>query len=113
MAENHKIDDPEQMKVTAGAPQHPGGWILRNVLKPFGLTISVAAKKISVRRATLNDTILGNSALSRDLAYRLEALTGVEARLMIDMQAAYEEAQDIEKRQRYAREIERLAPAAH
>jgi addiction module HigA family antidote len=106
----HKNTDPEAMKVKPGAPEHPGAWVRHNALEPFGLTIGAAAERIGVRRATLNDAILGKSALTRDLAYRLEALTGVDAKLMIDMQAAYEDAQDRDKRARYAREIARLEP---
>jgi addiction module HigA family antidote len=108
----HKITRAAEMKVKAGDVPQPGEWIRSNVLRPLGLTVSAAAKRIGTRRATLNDVVNGRAALSDDLAYRLEALSGVDADLMIGMQAAHDRAKGRETRARYAREIERVtAPA--
>jgi addiction module HigA family antidote len=101
------ITNPAEQAVTPGAHEHPGGWIKRNVLEPFGLTIAETARRIDVNRANLHNVLAGQHAVSRDLAYRLEALTGVSADLMIGLQSAYDTDQDREKRERYAREIER------
>lgn len=112
MSDEYKIIDPAEMKVALGDLPHPGEWVRRNVLEPFGLDVSKAARRIKMDRVTLSRVLAGRHAVSRDLAYKLEALTGVDANLMIGLQAAYETAQDRDKRERYAREIERLQPVA-
>lgn len=108
--DDYKITRPEDQAVTAGPPEHPGDWIRHNVLEPFGLTVSETARRIKMDRASLSNVLGGQHALSRDLAYKLEALTGVDADLMIGMQAAFDRHVDQRARARYAREIERVAP---
>ncbi|MGE0179005.1 MAG: HigA family addiction module antitoxin [Sphingomonas sp.] len=108
MGQQHKITSEEEMKVTAGDLPHPGTWVRHNVLEPFGLSVAEAARRISFNRVTLSRVLSGEHALSRDLAYRLEALTGVSADLMINLQAGYEAGLDRPKRDEYARTIERV-----
>ena len=107
--EDYKITDPAEQLVEAGDPPHPGEWIRRNVLEPFGLNVMSTARKIGMDRATLSRVLGGEHAVSRDLAYKLEALTGVDADLIIGLQAAYDGVQDREKRARYHQEIERVS----
>jgi addiction module HigA family antidote len=108
----HKISKAADQVATPGEPEHPGGWIRRNLLEPFGLGVAEAARRMSINRPTFSNVLDGKHAVSRELSYKLEALTGVDADLLIGMQAAYDTAQDREKRERYAREIERLPEPA-
>jgi len=106
--ENFKITDPAEQLVTAGDPVHPGPWIRRNVLEPFGLNASSAARLINANRPNLHNVLAGNSAVSDELAWKLEALTGVDADLLIEMQAAYDRVLNRPKRAAIAAGITRL-----
>jgi addiction module HigA family antidote len=108
----HKITDPAKRSVKPGDPEHPGGWIRRNLLEPLGLSVAEAARRMDVNRVGLNNVLSGKHGVSADLAYKLEALTGVDGDLLIGMQVAYERGQNREKRERYAREIERVRDEA-
>jgi antitoxin HigA-1 len=106
---NYKLDPPE--RPTPGPAQHPGGFVLE-LIKSYGLTKVKAAELLGVERAGFSHTLAGKYAVTADLAYKLEALTGVDADLLIAMQAAYERDRDRPKREQYKREIKRLeAPA--
>lgn len=110
MNDDYKITDPADQAVTPGPIPHPGQWIRENVLEPVGLNISAAAREINMDRATFNRVILGEHAVSDDLAYKLEALTGVSAELLINMQRLHDRPRIDERRARYAREIRRVEP---
>lgn len=107
-----KINNPADQAVAAGAMPHPGEWIRANVLKPYGLNVAETARRIGVDRATLNRVLLGEHAVSDDLAYKLEALTGVAAELMIAMQRAHDLPKVQAKRAKFAKEIGRVSLAA-
>lgn len=109
---NHKITDPADRIPTPGQPEHPGGWIRRNLLEPFGLNVAEAARRMQINRPTFSNVLDGKHAVSRELAYRLEALTGVDAELLIKMQLGYDLAQERDKRGAFAREIERVSEPA-
>ena len=74
---------------------HPGP-LIRQALKRAGFSIPAAAVGIAMNRANLNNVILGKTALSHDLAYRLNVLIDAAddkfdfARSMLDQQAAYD-----------------------
>lgn len=112
MAENFKITDPAAQTVTAGALPHPGAWLRHNVIEARGLKVADAARRIGSNRVSLANLLDGRAALTRDMAYRLEALSGVSADLMIGLQLAYDISQERELRARYGREIERVETVA-
>lgn len=111
MNDEYTITDPAEQLVTAGDPQHPGGWIRRNVLEPYGLNTSSTARLIKMNRPTLHNVLEGNHAVSDELAWKLEALTGVDADLIIAMQTAYDRSRNREKRAAIAATITRLERA--
>ena len=45
--------------VTMKNPPHPGGVVLRQCLKPFGLTLTGAAEALGVTRNTLSELVNG------------------------------------------------------
>lgn len=103
---NFKLDPPQD--VTQGPAPHPGEFIKNAVLAPFGLNVLRTSELLHVNRQSLIKTLQGGQALTPDLAYRLEALTGIDADLLVAMQAAFERDRDAGKREAYRAQIERL-----
>lgn len=68
-------------------PAHPGE-VLREYLGE--LTITEAAQRLAVTRATLSRIINGRAGISADMALRLEQALGTRARMWLDMQSKYD-----------------------
>ncbi len=74
-------------------PAHPGEILKSELTEGYGLTVEEAAKNLGVARATLSRVFNKRTALSVDLAYRLE-LAGVgTAKFWLDVQTNYDLAQ--------------------
>lgn len=54
------------------------------------MSVTEAAKRLGVGRVALSNLLNGNSALSRDMAARLEKAFGANRQRLLDMQAAYD-----------------------
>jgi addiction module HigA family antidote len=74
-------------------PSHPGEVIYWGILEPLDLSIAKAAEILGVRRATLSAVINAKSALSPDLALRIEKAFGPTVDHLLRIQAAYDAAQ--------------------
>ena len=74
-------------------PPHPAGVVRAEVLQPLGLSVTKAAEILGVRRATLSDLANRKTALSAEMALRLEKAFGVSMELLLRMQAGYDAAQ--------------------
>jgi addiction module HigA family antidote len=74
-------------------PPHPGEVVREEVLRPLGLSLTRAAEILRVRRATLSDLANGKTAVSAEMALRLEKAFGVSMELLLRMQAGYDAAQ--------------------
>jgi antitoxin HigA-1 len=72
---------------------HSGEVIREEVLRPFGLSVTKAAEILGVRRATVSDLTNGKTAVSAEMALRLEKAFGVSMDLLLRMQAGYDAAQ--------------------
>lgn len=90
---------------------HPGPWLRRNFIEPYGLTQSDAAARLDVTRVALSNLLNGKSALSPEMAIRFEQGFGVSAKTLLRMQAAH----DLAKAQSVAKTINvsRIAPPKH
>jgi len=90
-------------------PPHPGSLIKTEIIEALGLSVTRAAEILQVRRATLSDLLNGNSALTPDMALRIEKAFGPEMDHLLRMQLAY----DVSKTREYAKNIsiERYVPA--
>ena len=90
-------------------PPHPGSLIKTEVIAALGLSVSKAAGILQVRRATLSDLLHGKSALTPDMALRIEKAFGPEMDHLLRMQLAY----DVSKTREHAKDIsiERYVPA--
>jgi antitoxin HigA-1 len=105
---------PEEMAVAMPpADRHPGEFIKQVLLPEYGLSVSEAARRIAMDRATLHLVLTGKHAVSRDLAYKLGALMRDEvADLLIAAQLAFDLAQEQERREAFRRQIERMPEPA-
>jgi len=90
-------------------PPHPGSLIKTEVIEALGLSVTKAAEILQVRRATLSDLLHGNSALTPDMALRIEKAFGPEMDHLLRMQLAY----DVSRTREHAKNlsIERYVPA--
>jgi len=110
-----KIEKAAEMVVGALPPinRHPGTFIKEVLLPDWGLSISEAARRIKVDRATFSLVLSGKHAVSNDLAYKLGALLRDEvADFLIAYQHAYDLAAERDRREAYKGEIERIADPA-
>lgn len=71
-------------------PPHPGDLIRTEVIEPLGLSITKAAAILKVRRATLSDFLHGKSALTPEMALRIELAFGPSMDHLLRMQLAYD-----------------------
>ncbi|HEV1996407.1 MAG TPA: HigA family addiction module antitoxin [Candidatus Acidoferrum sp.] len=74
-------------------PPHPGGFVLRQCIVPFGLTIRDAAAALGVTRTTLSELPNGKRGISPEMAVRLSKVFGGSAESWLTQQAQYDLAQ--------------------
>ncbi len=88
---------------------HPGDLIRTEIIDALGLSVSKAADILKVRRATLSDLLHGKSALTPEMALRIEKAFGPDMDHLLRMQLAY----DVAKTREHARDVvvRRYAPA--
>ncbi len=73
-------------------PSHPGRMIKADIAE-LGLSVAEAAEGLGVTRQQLYRVINGESAVSPDMALRLEKAVGGDAGLWLRMQVSYDLAQ--------------------
>lgn len=73
-------------------PPHPGRG-LKADFDELGLTTASAAEALGISRSQLHRVVAGESAISAELALRLEIVIGGTADTWLKMQAAYDTAQ--------------------
>lgn len=90
-------------------PPHPGDLIRTEIIEALGLSVSKAAEILNVRRATLSDLLHGKSALTPEMALRIDKAFGPDMDHLLRMQLAY----DVAQTRQHAREIavKRYVPA--
>lgn len=74
-------------------PSHPGQFIRMEVLEPLGLSVTAAARLLGVTRPALSALLNGRSALSPDMALRIEKAFGPRMDTLLRMQTAFEIAE--------------------
>lgn len=85
---------------------HPGAFIRDKILGPLKLEVECACQAMGLDPTSFARILDGRGRVTRDIAYRLEALTGQNANLLIDMQARYDLARELPLRRRYKQRIE-------
>ena len=74
-------------------PSHPGGFALREYIKPLGLTIADAGATLGVTRTTLSELVNGKRGISPEMAVRLALVFGGSAASWLTQQTHYDLAQ--------------------
>lgn len=70
-------------------PQHPGAFLGEEMLEPLGLSVTEAARILGIGRQALSTLVNGKAAVSADMAIRFEKAFGVDAGLLLRMQAQW------------------------
>lgn len=70
-------------------PVHPGIFLAEELVAPLGLTVTEAARVLGVGRPALSALLNGRAAVSPGMAVRFEKAFGVDAALLLSMQAQY------------------------
>jgi addiction module HigA family antidote len=68
-------------------PTHPGEVIREDIIKPLGITVTEAAKKLGVTRKTLSALLNCRASLSPEMAIRISKATGTTPESWLFMQA--------------------------
>ena len=71
-------------------PTHPGEMLLKEFLEPLGVSQVEAAERMRVPFQRLNAIVKGRRAVSADTALLLEALTGWDAEIWLNLQAKWD-----------------------
>lgn len=85
-------------------PPHPG-LMLKDDLDALDLGVAEAARALGVTRQQLHNVVSGRSAISPEMAVRLEKAVGSSADAWLKMQAAF----DLARVDRSAIKVDRLA----
>lgn len=70
-------------------PPHPGAFVRESVI-PTGMSVKDAAKRLGIGRPALSNFLNGKSALSPEMAVRLEKAFGADRKRLLEMQATYD-----------------------
>ena len=76
--------------VTLKNPPHPGEFIKTEIVEPLGLTVKQAAEVLGITRQALSTFLNGQSALSPEMAIRLDKAFGVSMETLMRMQCSYD-----------------------
>jgi addiction module HigA family antidote len=68
-------------------PTHPGEVLREDVIKPLGMTVTEAAKRLKVTRKTLSAILNCRASLSPEMAVKLGRATGTTSESWLYMQA--------------------------
>lgn len=68
-------------------PTHPGQVLREDVIKPLGLTVTEAAKRLGVTRKTLSELLNCKASLSPEMAVRISKATRTTPESWLYMQA--------------------------
>lgn len=70
-------------------PVHPGTFLAEELIAPLGLSVTDAARALGIGRPALSALLNGRAAVSAEMAVRFEKAFGVDAALLLRMQAQY------------------------
>jgi addiction module HigA family antidote len=82
-----------QRQARLAEPIHPGGFVKNDIIEPHGLSVTDAARVLGITRAALSAFLNQHSALSPEMALRLEKAFGMSMETLMRMQNSYDIAQ--------------------
>ena len=91
-------------------PPHPGSFVRTEIIEPAELSVTAAAAALGVTRPALSAVLNQRSALSPEMALRIEKAFGVSMDTLMRMQNSFDIAQ-ARKREGEIK-VERYRPAA-
>ncbi len=93
-------------------PPHPGGLIRRQIIEPLGLSVTAVAAALGVTRQALSNLLNERTALTADMALRIEKAFGPKMDHLMRMQLAFDLAEV--RRREHSIKVRRVAkrPAA-
>jgi addiction module HigA family antidote len=71
-------------------PPHPGNFVRSEIIEPAELSVTAAADVLGVTRPALSSFLNERSALSPDMALRIEKAFGVSMDTLMRMQGSYD-----------------------
>ena len=71
------------------SPIHPGIFLAEELIAPLKLIVTGAARVLGVGRPALSALLNGRASVSAEMAVRFEKAFGVDAALLLRMQAQY------------------------
>ena len=74
-------------------PAHPGGFVKTEIIEPLGLSVTDAAQALGITRAALSTFLNERSALSPEMAIRIQKAFGVSMETLMRMQNSFDIAQ--------------------
>jgi len=80
-------------------PFHPGEILLEEFLYPAGMTQVAFAEKLGWTRARLSELIRGKRGITADAALDLADVLGTSPKLWMNLQATYDLAQALKRRE--------------
>ena len=89
-------------------PPHPGG-VIEDALDYLKMSVAQGAKALGVSRSQLHRVIKGESAISPEMAVRLEKVIGSTVGTWLRVQAAYDEAQMRKKAKSITKGLKRIS----
>jgi addiction module HigA family antidote len=75
------------------SPVHPGGFVKTEIIEPLGLSVTRAAGILGITRAALSAFLNARSALSPEMAIRIEKAFGVSMDTLMRMQNSHDIAE--------------------
>jgi addiction module HigA family antidote len=94
------------------SPPHPGELLREDVLRELGLTVTKAAQILDMSRPNLSLFLNERIDLSPELALKLEAAFGLEARMLLGMQTDYSLARARERQAEITANVRPVSVAA-
>ena len=76
-------------KMRMKSPPHPGAFVKSEIIEAHGLSVTAGAKALGVSRQALSELLNGHTAISSDMALRLEKAFGVSMDTLLRMQTSY------------------------
>jgi len=80
-------------RIRMKAAAHPGGFVKTEVIEPLGLSVTAAADVLGVTRAALSALLNERSALSPEMAIRIEKAFGLPMETLMRMQNSFDIAE--------------------
>lgn len=78
-------------------PPHPGSFVRTEIIEPLELSVTDAARALGITRTALSAFLNARSALSPEMALRIEKAFGVSMDTLMRMQGSYDIARTRER----------------